>query len=270
MSAPFGTVAIVGAGQAGTMLGLALRATGGAREITVYDRDPETARRSVARGAGDRVSQRLDLAADVVVLALPVSAIIDVLAGHGAELLAGSLVIDTGTAKARVVAAMRALPGGVHAIGGHPLAGTERRGPEGADPAALAGAAFALCPVRDDPEALRLAERLVHATGARPLVIAAEEHDRIVARTSALPHLLAFALARCAARAGDVTSLAASGFAGATRLARSDPRMVASFLAANPDETRSAVSDLRRELDDLVACLNDEHALAAKLAEIAS
>ena len=270
MSAPFGTVAIVGAGQAGTMLGLALRASGGAREITVFDRDPGTARRSLARGAAHRVTQQLDLGADVVVLALPVSAIVDVLARHAAELRPGSLVIDTGTAKARVVAAMRELPGGIHAIGGHPLAGTERRGPEGADPAALSGAAFALCPVRDDPEALRLAERLVRALGARPLVIAAEDHDRIVARTSALPHLLAFALAQCASRAGDVAPLAASGFAGATRLARSDPRMVASFLAANAEETRSAVSDLRGALDDLVACLDDEGALAAKLAEIAS
>ncbi|HEX4744327.1 MAG TPA: prephenate dehydrogenase [Candidatus Limnocylindria bacterium] len=269
MSAPFGTVAIVGAGQAGTMLGLALRSGGGAREITVFDRDPDVARRSVARGAAHRVTERLALDADVVVLALPVSAIVEVLARHAADFRTGSLVIDTGTAKARVVAAMRELPAGIHAIGGHPLAGTERRGPEGADPAALAGAPFALCPVRDDAEALRLAERLVRAAGARPLVIGAGEHDRIVARTSALPHLLAFALARCAARAGDVTPLAASGYAGATRLARSDPGMVASFLAANGDETRAAVSDLRGALDDLVASLDDERALAAKLAEIA-
>ena len=267
MTTPFGTIAIVGAGQVGTMLGLALRASGAAREISAFDRDRDVAQRSVALGAAHRVAERLELDADAVVLALPVSAIVEVLAAHRAAWRPGSLVIDTGTAKTRIVNAMRALPDQVHAIGGHPLAGTERAGPDGADPAALRGAAFALCPAREDPEALRLARQLVAACGARAVVMDAAEHDRVVARTSALPHLLAFALARTAARAGDVSPLAASGYAGATRLAKSDPRMVAAFLAANADETREAVSDLRRSLDELSECLGDERALAAKLAE---
>jgi len=267
-ASPLGTVAIVGAGQVGTMLGLALRASGLSREVTVFDRDPACAERSVARGAAHRATARLDLAADVVLLALPVSAIVDVLARHGAELRPGTLVLDTGSAKGVVVAAMRRLAQGVQAIGGHPLAGTERAGPDGADPGALRGATFALCPVRDDPEALRRARDLVTALGARPLVIDAETHDRVVARTSALPHLLAFALARATVPlAAEVQSLAASGYRGATRLAHSDPRMVAAFLAANAAETRLAVSELSRSLDELVACLDDESALAAKLSE---
>ena len=267
MSDSFGSVAIVGAGQVGTMLGLALRAAGASREITIFDRDADVAARSVARGAAHRVAHRLELGADVVILALPVSAIVRLLDQSGVEVRPGALLIDTGSAKARIVGAMRALPTGVHAIGGHPLAGTERAGPDGADPGALRGAAFALCPVRDDPEALRRAGQLVAAVGARPVVIGADEHDRIVARTSALPHLLAFALARSAGRAGDITSLAASGYRGATRLAHSDPAMVAAFLAANAAETRAAVAELRQALDDLVACLDDEHALATALAE---
>ena len=269
MTTPFGTIAIVGAGQVGTMLGLALRTSGAAREISVFDRDREVARRSAARGAAHRVAERLELDADAVVLALPVSAIVELLGTHRADLRPGSLVIDTGSAKARIVEAMRGLPDQVHAIGGHPLAGTERAGPDGADPGALLGAAFALCPARGDPEALRLARQLVAACGARAVVMDAAEHDRIVARTSALPHLLAFALVRTAARAGDVSPLAASGYAGATRLAKSDPRMVAAFLAANAGETRAAVSDLGRSLDELLACLDDEQVLAAKLAEAA-
>lgn len=267
MTTPFGTIAIVGAGQVGTMLGLALRAAGAAREISAFDRDQEVAARSVALGAAHRVAERLELDADAIVLALPVSAIVELLATHRADLRSGSLVIDTGSAKSRIVEAMRALPGQVHAIGGHPLAGTERAGPDGADPGALRGAAFALCPAREDAEALRLARQLVAACGARAVVMDAAEHDRIVARTSALPHLLAFALARTAARAGDVSALSASGYASATRLAKSDPRMVAAFLSANGEETREAASELRRSLDELIACLDDEHALAAKLAE---
>lgn len=270
-AAALGTVAIVGAGQVGTMLGLALRASGAAAQISVFDRDADRAARCVARGAAHRATSRLELAANVVILAIPVSAIVELLASHGAGLGAGTLVIDTGSAKRAVVAAMAALPSGVHAIGGHPLAGTERPGPDGADPGALRGATFALCPVRDDPEALRRARDLVIALGARPLVIDADSHDRIVARTSGLPHLLAFALARATAPlAAEVQSLAASGYRGATRLSHSDPRMVAAFLAANAAETRQAVSELRRCLDELVACLDDESALEAMLSEARS
>ena len=269
MTALFGTIAIVGAGQVGTMLGLTLRAAGAAREISAFDRDRDVAQRSVALGGAHRVADQLELDADAVVLALPVSAIVELLDAHRADLRPGSLVIDTGSAKTRIVEAMRTLPENVHAIGGHPLAGTERAGPDGADAGALRGAAFALCPARDDPEALRLARELVAACGARAVVMDAAEHDRIVARTSALPHLLAFALSRTSARAGDISALAASGFAGATRLAKSDPRMVAAFLAANSGETRAALDDLRRSLDELSACLDDEQALAAKLGESA-
>lgn len=265
-----GTVAIVGAGQVGTMLGLALRASGGPREVIVFDQDPEVASRSVARGAAHRATAQLDLDADVVILALPVSAIVDVLMRHGKELRPGTLIIDTGSAKRAIVTAMSSLAGDIHAMGGHPLAGTERRGPDGADPGALRGATFALCPVRDDPEALRRARELVAAMGARPLVLDAASHDRAVARTSALPHLLAFALARATAPlATEIQALAASGYRGATRLAHSDPGMVAAFLAANVAETRAAVSELRRSLDELVACLDDESALEAKLSEAA-
>ena len=81
--------------------------------------------------------------------------------------------------------------------------------------------------------------------------------DRIVQASAA-------AVARAAA---DVQGLAASGYRGATRLAHSDPAMVAAFLAANAAETRAAVSELRRSLDELVACLDDEPALEAKLSE---
>lgn len=264
-----GRIAIVGAGQAGTMLGLALRASGVATEIALHDRDTATAGRSLARGAGDRVCARVEEAfgADVLILALPVSAIVAFLERYGAELQPGTLVIDTGSAKAGVVSAMRRTLGlTVRAVGGHPLAGTERPGPDGADPAALRGAVFALCPVRDDPRALELARALAVAAGARPLVIDADEHDRIVARTSGLPHLLAYALVHATGPLGDsLGALAATGYHGATRLARSDPRMVAAFLSANAAETRAAAAELRTALEALVERLDDEAALAAAL-----
>lgn len=263
-----GTVSIVGTGQIGTMLGLALSASGAGPVL--FDSVQRTALESLARGAGSRVADSLDeaLAADTVVLAMPVSEILRTLAAHRGDFREGSLVIDTGSAKAAVVEAMRALPAGVHAMGGHPLAGTERPGPDGADMAQLSGATFALCPVRDDPEALTRAQAFAASLGARSLVIDAVEHDRAIARTSGLPHLVAFALMRAALATR--TDLAAGGFRGAVRLARSDPRMVASFLSANSGEVRSALSELGAELAALGELLDDEAALASALARARS
>lgn len=264
-----GSVSIVGAGQTGTALGVALGRSGAAREIALYDRDPDVARRSRSLGAGDRTVERIEdaLRADTVILAVPVSAIVRIVDAHGRTLSPGTLLLDTGSAKRVVVDAMRrSVAPGVHAIGGHPLAGTERPGPEGADAAALSGAAFALCPVRDDPEAVRRARLVAVAVGAEPVVITAEDHDRAVARTIGLPHLLAFALEAVVRRAdGAAGALVGPGVRGATRLARSDPGMVAALLAANAPETRAAIAELRAALDPLVARLDDEDALVAAL-----
>jgi prephenate dehydrogenase len=270
--ARLGRVAIVGAGQVGTMLGLALRPSGAARGIRLFDRDPSVVERSLARGAGDGAARTAAeaLEADTLVLAVPVGAIVGFLREHGGAIRDGTLVVDTGSAKQVVVEAMLRLPAAVHAIGGHPLAGTEVAGPAGADASALRGATFALCPVRDDPQALERAKRLIEAVGAQALVLDAAAHDRIVARTSHLPHLLAFALARAAGPlAGDASAFAAGGFRGVARLAKSDPEMVAAFLAANAAEAHAALGELRRALDELESHLDDEAALARVLAKAA-
>jgi prephenate dehydrogenase len=276
-----GRVAIVGAGQVGTMLGLALRAAGpeaGVREVALFDVDASVADRSLARGAGDRTLAAAEeaLHSETLVLAMPVPAIVEFVEKFGPAVRPGSLLIDTGSAKLTVVEAMRrAVPEGVHAIGGHPLAGTETPGPEGADPERLRVAPFVLTPVRADAEAMARARGLVAATGARAVEIDAGDHDRAVALTSHLPHLMSFALSLVAARAmgqpGFVAGLASTGFAGATRLAASDPRMVAGFLRANADEVRGALKEFEATLAELGAALDgDEDDLAGLLAQARS
>lgn len=263
-----GRVAIVGAGQVGTMLGVRLRSAGpeaGIAEVALVDRTPSAAETSLARGAGDRVLPSLEAAldADTLVIAVPVPEIVRVLEEVGPRLRPGSFVIDTGSAKAAVAAAMRRLPAEVHAIGGHPIAGTERPGPDGADPDRVRGAPFALTPVRDDQEALARGLALVEAVGARPVVLDPGAHDRIVARSSHLPHVVAFALKAAAGPAVAGDELVGSGFRGATRLADSDPGMVAGFLSANAEEVRAALAELREAMDRL------ETGLAAGPAELA-
>ena len=263
-----GRVAIVGAGQVGTALGMALTGAGagaGIEEVALFDRDPAAIEASLERGAGQRSASDAEdvLSADTVVLAIPVGEIVKWLDRFGGSVGTGTLVIDTGSAKASVVEAMRALPESAHALGGHPIAGTERPGPDGADPSLLRGAPFVLCPVRDDDDALRRGRSLAAAAGATPVEMDAETHDRVVARTSHLPHLMASALAGVvgglADRDGDVVRLLAStGFRGATRLAAGDPGMVAGFLQANRVEVRRAVDELIGALLPLQHLLEDE------------
>jgi prephenate dehydrogenase len=263
-----GRVAIVGAGQVGTALGMALTDAGpgaGVEEVALHDRDPAALEASLERGAGQRAVADVEevLSADTIVLAVPMGEIVRWLDRFGASSGSGTLVIDTGSAKAAVVDAMRRLPEGTHALGGHPIAGTERPGAAGADPSLLQGAPFVLCPVRDDDAALRRGRALAAAVGANPVEMDAATHDRVVARTSHLPHLMAGALAgvvgNLADRDGDVVRLLAStGFRGATRLAAGDPGMVAGFLQANRAEVRRAVDELIGALLPLQHLLEDD------------
>ncbi|MGB6770934.1 MAG: prephenate dehydrogenase [Candidatus Dormiibacterota bacterium] len=261
-----GSVAIVGTGQVGTMVGSALRAApsqAGISSVGLFDVEPEVASAALALGAGDRVLTDPEsvLSQDVVILAMPVGEIVAWLARFGAQLRRGQLLLDTGSAKTGVVAAMREhVNQTVWAVGGHPMAGNEASGPAAAEIGALTGATFVLSPVRRDRVALQRASELVRACAAVPLVIGAEAHDRLVARTSHLPHLVSSALANLAINGGaDLTlarALAGSGYRSSTRLAASEPVMVAGFLDANRKEVRAALDLFRRDLDRLAEALD--------------
>jgi prephenate dehydrogenase len=278
-----GRIAIVGTGQVGTMLGMALMAArhGSSPEIdvgqvTLVDERAGVAVESLARGAGDAVGAGAAEAfaeADTLILAVPVPAIVGLIDGLGPTAPAGALVIDTGSTKRPVVEAMRrSIPAAAHAVGGHPMAGTEVPGPAGADPERLRGATFALTPVRDDPAGIARARTLVEIVGARPYEVGADEHDRAVAMTSHLPHLLAFALSVAAERAaaasgGGPSPLISSGFLGASRLAEGDPAATAGFLAANADQVVMAAARFHDAFDALIARIDEPHALERALAD---
>lgn len=274
-----GRVAIVGAGQVGTMLGMALSWAGpraGVDEVFLLDSDPVALAASLERGAGRALTDMQDvLAADSIILAIPVGEIIQWVHTFGPSVGPGTLVMDTGSAKHGVVEAMRrTIPDHAHALGGHPVAGTELPGPVAADPRRLDGATFVLCPVRADAAAVQRGQAIAKAVGARPVEMEADEHDRVIARTSHLPHIAACALATVASAhlssdADTVRLLASTGFAGATRLAAGDPTMIAAFLRANRPEVSAALAELIDELSVLGRALDDsesaplEEALAA-------
>jgi len=268
-------VAIVGLGLMGGSLALALKGRALCREVVGVARRAETVREALALGAVHRATT--DLAegvshADVIVLATPVRTILRQIHQLAALPLDPCLLLDLGSTKGDIVRAMEGLPPQVQPVGAHPMCGKETTGLAVAEPAIYQDAPWVLAPLpRTSPGALALACELVVAVGARPLVLDAHRHDRLVAAISHLPYALAVALVSAAAEVGaedgTLWQLAASGFRDTSRLAASDVTMMLDILLTN----RAAVGDALRQasahlaqLADLVAA-GDENALRARL-----
>lgn len=222
----FGTVAIVGMGQIGGSIGMALLRRKLTRCVIGIDRDPAVLRAAKARRACTMTAQDLAAVAlsDLVVLAAPVRGIRGMAKGIRFLLPHDAIATDVGSAKAAIMKDYRGLRG---FVGGHPMAGTEKAGIAAADPRLFEGATWVLVP--GDRRALPKLTRLVRVLGASPLVMTAAAHDRAVATTSHLPYLFALAL-KAAARD---RRLAAGSFRSATRVAAQAPEMARDFLLAN-------------------------------------
>ena len=245
-------VAIIGLGQIGGSIGLALDDAGGWRRVG-FDRSAAVRREALGRGVVDEVASTLAAAcreAELAVVAVPVDVLPRTIARVSAALPRGAVLLDTGSARAGgVTAALVRADARVRALGGHPLAGNERRGLAGASAGLFQGASFALLPVRRAvPPIVRA---LLRDLGAEPIVVDARRHDAALARTSHLPWLLSRALARLGSRAARAR-LAGPGYASMTRLAASDPRVGGAYVRANAANVRAAWRALRHDLDRAV------------------
>lgn len=258
------TVAIVGLGLMGGSLALALRARRACAKILGVTRNAALAARAVAQGLLDQASADLALigAADVIILAMPVRAIIEQLPHVGQVAREGAMVIDVGSTKRHVVRAMEGLPAHVQPIGAHPMCGKEQAGFDAADADLYQNAVFVLTPLaRTSPSTVAFAQTLAAAIGARPLVLDPDRHDRIVAATSHAPFALAVALMRAADRlARDdeaLYALAASGFRDTSRLAASDTTMMLDVLLTNGENVAGLLRDCSGRLAELAQLVED-------------
>jgi prephenate dehydrogenase len=228
------TLAVVGVGLIGGSLAMALRRAGGVTHIVGYDRDAAALQRAAELGAIDTAAGSVSEAArgaDLVVVAVPVRAIGPVLHGVGLSIEPGAVVTDVGSTKSEVVRSARAelrerYP---RFVPGHPIAGREASGVEAASADLFRGARVVLTPEGDAAgDAVDLVRAVWEAAGARVATLSADDHDRIFAAVSHLPHLLSFALvSEIAARdnASELFAFAAGGFRDFTRIAASSPEM---------------------------------------------
>lgn len=251
-------VAIVGLGLMGGSLAMALRGHC-ARLLGV---DPDEATLSLARGR-----EVVDLAssdpaeilpqADVVILAAPVRAILQLVEALPALHPGGAIVLDLGSTKVEIAGAMARLPARFDPLGGHPMCGKEHASLANAEPGLFQGAPFAFSPLPNTSERARsLVVQLSQVIGARPVWLDAETHDRWVAATSHLPYLLASALA--IATRPEFAPLVGPGFRSTARLAATSPAMMLEVLASNRENVLAALAGFREQLDELAGSLARE------------
>ena len=204
------SVTIYGTGLIGGSLSLALKKRNPETRIHGVDR-PEVLDRAQKLGL---IDNRGPAKSDLTVLATPVGQILDLLEEFQPD---AGLILDVGSTKSEICqkADQRQLP----FIGGHPMAGTERSGPEAASQDLFVGATFFLCPIRTTPAGATAAvTQVLTDIGAAPAVVHSEQHDKIVAQISHLPQLLSSLLADCCA---DNLRFAGPGVKSMTRLASS-------------------------------------------------
>jgi cyclohexadieny/prephenate dehydrogenase len=256
----FDRVAIIGFGLIGSSLARAIKANGLARTIAACDSSAD-ARATIARlGLADSVTDdpaQAALKADLVVLATPLGAYADIATRIAPVLLPGAIVSDVGSVKGPVVRDLpKLLPANVHVVPGHPVAGTENSGPESGFETLFKGRWFIVTPPPGtDPEAVRKVCDLWAGCGSQIEVMEAAHHDKVLAITSHLPHLIAYTIVGTAANLeedakAEVIKFSASGFRDFTRIAASDPTMWRDVFLNN----REAVLEmLQRFAEDLTA-----------------
>jgi len=255
-------VAIVGVGLIGGSLGLALRRAGLAGEIVGIGRSQQNLDVALARGIVDRAGQdpALVTGCDLVLLATPGASLAPLAAAIAPHLSADAIVTDAGSVKASVVRdCTAALAGRARFVGAHPIAGTEDSGAAAADADLFRGARCVLTPVAaSDPSAVARVHALWQAVGMQVVEMSPEQHDELLALTSHVPHLLAFALTAAAEAqrsagggAPDPFALAGPSFRDATRVAASSPEMWRDILLGNATAVRRALQAVRARLDEL-------------------
>ena len=231
-----GTLTIVGVGLIGGSIGLAARRRGLAARVVGAGRQSATLARAREIGAIDDAC--LDLAeavrrADVAVFCTPVDLIASQVLASAPGCAKGALLTDAGSTKGAIVRALDGkLPPGVSFVGSHPLAGSEKRGPEHADADLFQDRVAVVTPTpKSDRAAVERTVAFWQALGSRVKLMSPDEHDRALAVTSHLPHLLASALA--GVLPPELRELTATGFRDTTRIAAGDPSLWTAIFMQN-------------------------------------
>ncbi|WP_024587045.1 prephenate/arogenate dehydrogenase family protein [Aliihoeflea sp. 2WW] len=261
MKPHFDRIAFIGIGLIGSSLARVVRREGLAGHLVVSTRSADTLARAEELGLGD--SYTIDAAeavrdADLVVVSVPVGASESVAIAIRDHLKPGAIVTDVGSTKASVIAQMAPhMPGGVHFIPGHPLAGTEKSGPDAGFAELFANRWCILTPLEGtDPDALTKLSEFWRACGSNIDTMDPQHHDMVLAIVSHLPHIIAYNIVGTAddleaVTKSEVIKYSASGFRDFTRLAASDPTMWRDVCLHNKDAILEMLARFSEDLASL-------------------
>jgi cyclohexadieny/prephenate dehydrogenase len=261
MASPlYDRVAIIGIGLIGSSLARVLRRDSPQTQIVACARRAETLDAVRRLKIADETTDDPAVAAagaDLVVLATPLSAYAGLAARIAPVLKPGAIVTDVGSVKEAAIRDIApSIPKGVHFVPGHPVAGTEHSGPEAGFAEMFADRWCILTPLPEtDPAALAKIEALWRLARMKVVTMPAEHHDRVLAVTSHLPHLIAYTIVGTATELGqdlqsEVVAYSAGGFRDFTRIAASDPVMWRDIFLANSE---AVLELLQRFSEDLTA-----------------
>lgn len=241
----FERIALIGIGLIGSSIARDIKELGLAGEVVISTRSEETLKRAEELELGTAYTTSAAKAvegADLVIVSVPVGASEMVAQQIAPHLKAGAIVTDVGSTKASVIAQMAPhMPDHVHFIPGHPLAGTEKSGPDAGFSGLFRDRWCIFTPLADtDPQALAALRQFWEKLGSRIDEMDPEHHDKVLAIVSHLPHIIAYNIVGTADDLGTVTEsevikYSASGFRDFTRLAASDPTMWRDVCLHNKD-----------------------------------
>lgn len=257
----FDRIALIGIGLIGSSIAHDIKRLGLAKDVVISTRSTETLKRAEELQLGDRYTPSSAEAvedADLVIVSVPVGASESVAKEISAHLKPGAIVTDVGSTKASVIAQMQPhMPDNVHFIPGHPLAGTEKSGPDAGFAGLFKGRWCIFTPVPGtDEAAINKLRGFWEALGSRVDEMDPEHHDKVLAIVSHLPHLIAYNIVGTAddletVTESEVIKYSASGFRDFTRLAASDPTMWRDVCLHNRDAILEMLSRFSEDLASL-------------------
>jgi prephenate dehydrogenase len=258
-------LAIIGVGLIGSSLSLALKEAGAVRQVIGFGRNQKNLARGVELGVLDDFTESIEACvsdADVIVVAVPLGAMRKVFAELKSVVKKDAVITDVGSAKGSVVSAARDELGSAFSrfVPAHPIAGTEKSGVEAGFATLYQNRRVIITPLEQtDQDAISVIDEMWRYCGAIIEYLGVEHHDKVLAATSHLPHMLAFALVHYLSNLNDheeIFRYAAGGFRDFTRIASSDPVMWRDVCVANGDAVVDLIEQYQQELDRVKAAIN--------------
>ncbi|RXK80562.1 prephenate dehydrogenase [Filimonas effusa] len=259
-------VTVAGIGLIGGSMALALKDKGFATELIGVDLNEEHTKKALELGLVDKIATLEEAVAqsDLIILAVPVSAVLQLLPKVLNLVNDKQVIMDVGSTKLGVVELAAAHPRKGRVVATHPMWGTEFSGPEAAVRNAFAGKATVICNKEQcDADAFELVEQLYHLLGMRLLYMNAEDHDVHVAYISHISHITSFALANTVLEKEKeedaIFELASGGFESTVRLAKSNAQMWVPIFKQNRDNVLDVLNEHIAQLRKFKACLEKEN-----------